>query len=373
MTVVIHLLSGLQIGGMERAALRLASAGLQRAQRHDILLYDTGFRSTALDFDPGPVPTHLLPRQPGVDLPFAWRLARYLRARGSEVVHAHNDTALFYAVLATRLLAGRRPRVVGTFHSWPARGSWKARTLNRALAPAASVVAVSQELASRLTRTGWLRHCGVIRNGIALDTRSGTRAEGVWRRELGIPDQAILVGHVGRMDPIKRHADLLQAAVLLRQSHPEVMFLLVGRGALEGEIRARAVNLPNIRILPQVTDIPGLLRSLDVFVLCSAHEGTPLALLEAMAAGLPLIATRVGGIPEMLGEEAPAGLLVPPGDPATLAREIGALARNPERRALLGRTAAGRAAGFSFEAEWSAYAALYAGVPAGAAGPGGLA
>ncbi|MBO1075482.1 glycosyltransferase [Roseomonas marmotae] len=372
MTAVTHLLSGLQIGGLERAALRLAGAGLRRAQRHEMLLYDTGFRSAALDFDPGPVPTHLLPRGPGVDLRFAWRLARHLRARGSEVVHAHNDTALFYAVLATRLLAGRRPRVVGTFHSWPARGSWKARALNRAVAPAASVVAVSRELASRLTRTGWLRRCGVIRNGIALEQRSGTQAERMWRRELGIPDQAVLVGHVGRMDPVKRHADLLRAAELLRPGHPEVMFLLVGRGALEGEIHARAAGLPNIRILPQVTDIPGLLRSLDIFVLCSAHEGAPLALLEAMAAGLPLVATRVGGIPEMLGEAAPAGLLVPPADPATLAREIAALARSPERRAALGRAAAGRAAEFSFEAEWSAYAALYAGAPAGA-DPGGLA
>lgn len=372
MVAVTHLLSGLQIGGMERAALRLATTANQRGQLHDMVLYDRGFRSPALDFHPGPVPTYVLRRQPGFDLPFAWRLAQLLRTKGSDVIHAHNDTALFYAALAARLLVSARPRVVATFHSWPAQGSRNARLLNRIVAPGASVVAVSQELANRLIRTGWLRRCGVIRNGITLDPTAAPRNES-WRRQLDIPADTILVGHIGRMDPIKRHADLLWAAELLRQSHPDIMFLLVGQGALEKEIRARAEALPNIRIVPQVTDIPALLRDLDIFVLCSAHEGMPLALLEAMAAGLPLIATQVGGIPEMLGGADASGVLVPPCDPVVLAREIGALARSAERRAHLAAAAAERAAHFTFEAEWSAYAALYARVPAWEAGPTGLA
>ncbi len=362
---VTHLLSGLQIGGLERAALRLARAGLERGQAHDMLLYDRPFRSAALDFDPEPVPVRFLPRGGGLDAAFAWRLSRQFRAGGAEVVHAHNQTALFYAVAAARLLGRRRPRVVGTFHSWPAQGSGRARRLNRLVAPAASVAAVSRELADRLKAEGWLRRCRVIRNGAALHPPSAA-ARAAWRQRVGVADEAVLVGHVGRMDPVKRHQDLLQAAEMLRHGWPGLVFLLVGEGALRQEVGLRAARLGNVRLIPQVTDIPGLLQALDLFVLCSEHEGTPLALLEAMAAGLPAVSTRVGGIPEMLGRDEEAGLLVPPRDPAALARAIGRLAGDAALRAALGATARRRAAAHSFEAEWAAYASLYAGT----AGPG---
>ena len=368
---ITHLLSGLQIGGLERAALRLARAGLERGQAHGMVLYDRPFRSAVLDFDPGPVPACFLSRGKGLDAGFVWRLARHLRGSGARVVHAHNDTALFYAVAAARLLA-RRPRVVGTFHSWPAQGSGRARLLNRLVAPAASVAAVSQELADRLVETGWLRRCAVIRNGIALPPPPSPEAREAWRRRLGVARDAVLVGHVGRMDPVKRHQDLLAAAEALRDCRPGLVFVLVGQGALLAEIEARAARLGNVRVVPQVTDIPGLLGALDLFVLCSAHEGTPLALLEAMAAGLPPVATRVGGIPEMLGADG-AGILVPPGNPAALAREIGRLAGDAGLRAALGAAARRRAAAFSFEAEWAAYASLYAGTAGPEAGAGRLA
>lgn len=363
---VTHLLSGLQIGGLERAALRLARAGLERGQAHDMLLYDRPFRSAALDFDPTPVPVHFFPRGGGLDAAFAWRLSRWLRASGAEVVHAHNQTALFYAVAAAWLLGRRRPRVVATFHSWPAQGSNRARRLNRLVAPAASVAAVSHELAERLTAEGWLRRCAVVRNGAELHAPSAT-ARMAWRKRIGVAEDAVLVGHVGRMDPVKRHQDLLRAAEMLHGSRPGLVFLLVGEGALRAEIAQHAARLGNMRIIPQVTDIPELLQALDLFVLCSEHEGTPLALLEAMAAGLPAVATRVGGIPAMLGRDGEAGLLVPPRDPAALAGAIGRLAEDAALRAALGDAARRRAAGHSFEAEWSAYASLYAGM----AGPEG--
>lgn len=364
---VAHLLNGLAIGGKERAALRLARRGRHEGQHHEMVLFDHPFRGPALDFDPGEVPTYHLPRGGGVDLRFAVRLARHLRRQQINVVHAHNDTALFYAAMA-RLVGRNALRVVATFHTWPTHASRGARWLSRAASLAATTVAVSPELAGRLLGTGWLGRCRTIANGVdgreffPLPVRDG------WRRDLGLCDDAILVGHVARFDPIKRHADLLDAAAILARDVPQVMFLLVGQGPLAPDIEARAAELPNIRILPQVTAMAPLLRSLDILTLCSAHEAAPLALLEAMACAVPIVATAVGGMPDMVGRGPDAGgLLVPPLNPEALAGAIGKLATDAEARACLGAAALRRAEASSFDAEWAAYAALYAPPPSSVA------
>ncbi len=115
-------------------------------------------------------------------------------------------------------------------------------------------------------------------------------------------------------------------------------------------------------MLSNVKDVASFLRSLDIFVLCSEHEGTPQALLEAMACALPIVATRVGGIPHVLDADglAPAGRLVPPLRPDRLAREIGRLARDRELRSRLGQLARSGSEAFSFDREWAQYAGHYA-------------
>ncbi|MBI0536227.1 glycosyltransferase [Roseomonas sp. KE2513] len=357
---VVHLLSGLEIGGKERAALRLARQGNRVGQRHALVLFDTPFRSSEVDFEPGDVPARFLKRGNGLDFRFAGRLAHLLRDMSADVVHAHNDTALFYAVLASTLRIPRRPRVVATFHTWPTHNSRGARALTRLAAHAATTVAVSEELSQRLIGTGWLSTCRTIWNGVELDRYSPHGPAGNWRRSLGLGDASVLVGHVARFDPIKRHADLIRAASLLRDRVPEVAFVLVGQGALKEEIRRQARDLPNVRFVRETPDIPALLRSLDLFVLCSSHEAAPLALLEAMACGIPPIITDVGGMPHIVGYGA-AGLVVPPLRPDAIAGAIERLARDPQMRAGIGAAACAQAARFSFEAEWSAYSALYAG------------
>jgi glycosyltransferase involved in cell wall biosynthesis len=114
--------------------------------------------------------------------------------------------------------------------------------------------------------------------------------------------------------------------------------------------------------VPNVTDMPALFRALDIFVLCSAHEGTPLALLEAMACGVPCVATAVGGVPHVLGlgtDEETAGVLVPPLTPWALAEAIGRLAGAPSERHRLALAARRRAHAFSLASEWNSYCALY--------------
>lgn len=362
---VAHLLSGLQIGGKERAALRLAQAGNGRGDRHELILFDTPFRSEAVDLPPGDVPTSFIPRGGGIDLSFVRRLARHLRSAGAEIVHAHNDTALFYAV-AARLLMGRRPcRVVATFHTWPSHGSSRARILTRIAGMNAATVAVSDELTRRLVGTGWLTRCGTVWNGVELDRFTPDGPTGDWRERLGVGADSILVGHVARFDPIKRHDDLLQAARLLQDALPRVVFVLVGQGEALDAVRRRAAGLRTVRFVPQISDMPSFLRNLDAMVLCSAHEAAPLVLLEAMACGVPVVATAVGGIPHMLAQDGPhpAGLLVPPLDPHRLAEALQALACDPELRRRIGSRGIQRASGFAFQREWADYQALYSGQP----------
>src|SRR5262249_20248001 len=147
----------------------------------------------------------------------------------------------------------------------------------------------------------WVRKCSTIWNGTDLKEFSPEGNVVPWRSRLGINERAIVVGHVGRFAKVKRHVDLLAAASQLQRTEPPIYFLLAGDGPLLQTLQGRAAELRNVFFLSNVNDIAGFLRSIDVFVLCSEHEGAPQALLEAMACARPIIATAVGGVPHLLG------------------------------------------------------------------------
>lgn len=364
MTRVVHLLSGLQVGGKERAALRLAARGLQEHDDHRLLLFDSPFRSADLDFDPGPVPTQFLPRRTGIDLRFARHIARTLSQARVDTVHAHNDTALFYGAVATAFQGRHASRLVSTFHTWPSHATLAARLLTRLAAyRAAAVAAVSDELAARLIEHGWIGRCMTVWNGVDLEAFRPDGPTDGWRCRLELSPDAFLVGHVARFDSVKRHVDLIAAARLLWEKIPTTVFALVGHGPLHDAIQRSVGDDRRIRFIPQIDNIAAFLRSLDLFVLCSTDEGAPLSLLEAMACGRAAVCTAVGGMPAILsGTDGEAsGLLVPPLQPASLAEAIGNLLRRPEDRLRLGVRARARAAKFSFDREWDTYRRLYAG------------
>jgi glycosyltransferase involved in cell wall biosynthesis len=283
----------------------------------------------------------------------AWRLARLIRALRPDVVHTH--TAKAGAVgRAAAVLAGprRRPVVVHTFHGHVLRGYFGRagtllfRAIETALARATDrLVAVSPEVRDELVGLGVAAadRFSVIRLGIELEPRvafAGDTAE--LRRRHGVGAETFVVGWFGRMTAVKRTDDLLAALAALRGRGVDGVLLLVGDGDDRARLEQRAHDLGLARsclFLGYQEDVAPWYALCDAVALTSASEGTPVTIIEALAAGRPVVATDVGGVPDVV-DEGESGFLVAPGDTEALAERLELLARDPERRASMG--AAGR-------------------------------
>lgn len=335
---ICHVLWSVELGGAERVVLDLAK--VQRASGHHVSVVTLSnargamapeFRSAVDTFEAVPKRAH------GTDPVLPFRLARWFRSHRTQVVHTHNELPLIYAAPAGRLA---RLAVVHSKHGIVGV-SRRAHWLRRAAARAADVfVAVSTATAEVATTN---RECApaqlrVVTNGTDLSRFPAPHGERARiRAELGIPADARVLVTVGRLVPEKNHALLVRAvAPLLREDR---RLVLVGDGVLRDELRAlvdatsggRFVHLTGAR-----QDVPALLASADAYVLSSDSEGLPVGLIEAWAAGLPVVATAVGGIPAALENER-TGILVPPGDEPALRT---ALARALEPDAALAQMAA---------------------------------
>jgi glycosyltransferase involved in cell wall biosynthesis len=180
----------------------------------------------------------------------------------------------------------------------------------------------------------------VVYNGRDLDAYSGGSGEGL-AAEFGIPADATVVGNVGRLIERKGQYDLLDAWPGIKSAHPDAHCVFVGGGAERDEMRAHAASLDcaeSVHFVGTRDDVPALLDLFDVFAFPSHHEGLPGALIEAMAAGLPIVASAIDGNTELV-EDGETGLLVPPEDPRALETNVRALLDDPERARSLGRAA----------------------------------
>jgi glycosyltransferase involved in cell wall biosynthesis/protein-tyrosine-phosphatase len=265
-------------------------------------------------------------------------LLRVLRDHPVDVVHTHRNKDTVLGVIAAKL-AGVRG-VVRTFHgeSEPFHGWARARyrlyeafdrvTL-RCLAD--RIVAVSGKMAERLDRSGYgADRVACIHNGVDLKRVRSERVREQVRRELGIAPAAPLIGTVGRLSPVKGHVHFLRAARLILQGERAARFLVVGDGPLRGDLErsAKEFGLQDACVFAGARgDVFDLVSALDVFVLPSLHEGIPMALLEAMALGTPVVATAVGGVPEVVADGV-NGLLVASGDAPGLAEACLGLVRD---------------------------------------------
>jgi glycosyltransferase involved in cell wall biosynthesis/protein-tyrosine-phosphatase len=276
-------------------------------------------------------------------------LTRILKDKRPDLVHTHRYKDSVLGAVAAKL-AGV-PYVVRTVHglSEPMTGWSRMKfrayeSLDRAALQCLAdlVIGVSKGIENSLAQSGYrptmLTH---IHNGIDLGRMTPIQTPPDVRRELGLGDEALVIGVVGRLAPVKGHASFLEAAKLIVQEEPRARFLVVGNGPLQRQLRAQAAQLglsDAVLFLGDRADVYDLVSAMDVFALPSLHEGIPMALLEAMALNRPVVATDVGGVPEVL-EHRVTGLLVSPGDPRGLADACLNLLANPAWAGRLGQQA----------------------------------
>jgi glycosyltransferase involved in cell wall biosynthesis len=344
---ILLLIKGLGRGGAEqlivssvphldRERFRYEVAYLLR-ERHALVgdLRSAGIRVHCLD---GPA-----------DPTWMARLGAVVRERSIDLVHAHAPVP---AVGARLRFARRGLRIVYTEHNqWERyhRATYWANALT--FWRNDYVLAVSEAVSASIRYPAALKRLPMPpvetrHYGIDVDEAQPS-VDGV-REELGIPADAPVVGSVANFKPGKGHGDLIAAAVRVRRAVPDVRFVLVGRGPLEGEVRRAAVRAgvaQSVVFAGFRDDARRLMSAFDVYALPSVYDGLSIALVEAMSLGKPVVLTRSGGNAEV-ARDGVHGAVVPPGDPAALADGIVALLRDDGLRARLGRAARSRAAEF---------------------------
>lgn len=339
--VIVHVLSSFGLGGQERVALSLSR--LQRQAGHQVFAFSLAAPPDgplAEAFHEAGVATEsIAKRGPSVDPSLPVRLAKLLSDHHAEVVHTHNPHALIYGAPAAAMVGAVTVHSKHGVNPDGERRQWLRRAASRL---ADAYVAVTDSLA-RVA----LEHneCApaqlhVIPNGIDL-SRFGPNPDARQRirEQLGIPEGAWVIGSVGRLSPEKNQALLLQAAAPMLDQRRHLV--LVGEGPERAALEARVADSLRgafVHFTGARDDVADLLAAFDVFALTSSSEGLPLVVLEAMASELPVLATAVGGVPDVV-EDRVTGYLVDAGDAAALTRQLAWLSGRPAQAGLVARCA----------------------------------
>lgn len=365
--LVIHVIYRLQVGGLENGVVNLVNKLPPESYRHAIVCLSeaTSFRDRITRDD---VEIYEMHKRPGQDFATWWRLYRLFRRLRPRIVHTRNIGCLEMQIPAW---LARVPCRVHGEHGWdvsdPNGSNRKYQWLRRLHSPLVQrFIALSRELESYLfDRAGIARRkIARIYNGVDGERFCAADSEAL---PLGwADDDSVVFGTVGRMHGVKDQTNLCAAFIRLCQEHtglaPRMRLVLVGDGPLKAECESLlgTAGLETQCWLPgKRNDVPQIMQALDVFVLPSQAEGISNTILEAMACGLPVVATDVGGNSELV-VDGETGTLVPPGDPSSMADAMARYAQDQALRKAHGQAAQARIAEhFSMQRMLSAYDTVY--------------
>lgn len=342
---ITHVVETLERGGLERVVVDLC-VGLRRAghQVDIVCLFHEGLLGEEARSQG--IPVRALGKGRGLDLGALGVLRRHVVDRETQVIHSHNAMAGYY-VAATALGGGRRVRI-NTRHGMgdSAHVSRKERLYRLSLGAYDAVTLVCAAAKEAFVAAGLVpaSMATVVKNGIALEKFAdcGPSARRIARDALGLRDEDLVIGTVGRLNWAKDHSLLLDAFDRMRHRIGDsTRLVIIGEGAmraaLEGEIRERGLQ-GLVRLAGDRADVSRLLPAMDVFACSSRTEGYSVAMLEAAAAGLPIVATRVGGNAEIVQDGA-TGTLTAAGDAEGFASALARLLADPTVRETFGSAA----------------------------------
>lgn len=329
---VLQVVLSLAPGGTERLAIELSKRLHARHGMAVCCLDEIGAWASEL-MDLG-IPVTALARGEGFRPDVGRRIAAIAREQDADVLHCHHYSPFVYGAVAR---AWRPLRLVFTEHGRSHDGppSWKRRLANQIVGRVdASVHAVSQDLKRHMVAEGFAAdRIHVVYNGVDVGPLPTPRQRESARAALGLALDQPVIGAVGRLDSVKDLPTLVAAFQIVLSSHPSAKLVLIGdgpeRSRLEKAIMAEGLR-DCVALAGYRADARALLAALDVYVNCSIFEGVSLTILEAMAAGVPVIATRVGGTPEVV-QDGVTGRLVPARQPVVLAETLKAVLTDTAR------------------------------------------
>lgn len=359
---VLHLVKGLGPGGAERLLVSLTRAWGEEPQA-EVGYVLPGKDHLVGELETGGVVTHLLAGHRGLGDP-RWpvRLRTLVRDRRYDVVHLHSPAMASVARPVLRTVRPR-PKIVSTEHN-----QWQSYSLMTRFANALTLpldderLAVSDEVKASMWRP-WRRRAVVLVHGVPVEALARRRLERVdARAELGLGPADVAVVTIANFREKKDYPTLLRAARRAHDEEPTLRFLAIGQGPLEAALQLERDRLchdeGSFRFLGYRPDPARVLAAADAFTLTSRHEGLPVALLEALALGLPVVVSAVGGIPEVVTEGV-EGRVLPAGDVQGFAAAYVGLARNHEQRAAFARAASARGAAFDIRRAAARLEAIY--------------
>lgn len=339
---IIQIIDSLNVGGAQKLLVTMAEVLQKRDETLTII--SLGNRDAPLQHqlqNMGVPILNLRGRNKILDPKRLWQMTRFLERGQFDVVHTHLTQATVLGTLAARL-AG--VPVVSSLHN--VRRRYDSHSLKNLIENmilrygSHRVVAVGYVVEEVYRKQLRGKRIEVIPNGVPAIPALPAAARTAIRTELvGDPNRPLLIA-VGRLMPQKGYPHLLTALAMLRQTYPAVALVIAGEGRLEKELAQQidACELSaHVFLLGRRDDVPDLLAASDIYISASLYEGLPVATLEAMAAGLPVVATRVGDVPHIVTHQ--AGIVVPPEDPVALAQAVTELLDSPTKRQAMGTEA----------------------------------